>query len=134
VSIPPHTYRAECGACGHRRAWLTGTSYQPDGRIMGAVLPNRPGGPLLDPCPSCGTTDPVHVRRCWNHGPFTDGRWRYVGVAQPGHEHRIPLPAGEWPTPVQLPDRLWPGVDRQADQHDGALPPVGAQLTIGVAA
>jgi hypothetical protein len=133
VSRPRFTYRVECGACGHRRAWLTATAYMPDGRIAGRVTPNSPGGPLDHACPECGTTDPQMVRRCWiKAGPELniDLLWRYVGAEPP----RQPFPTGLWPEPVALADVVYPDPHR-ADEHDplaGPIAPVGQQLAIGV--
>ena len=104
---PRFQYRAECGACGHRRAWRTADHIDDAGQVIGTVTPNSPGGPLDRPCPACGTAEREHVRRCW-HGPHQllkdDSAWRYAGVGLPGQGWRVPLPPGDWPKPVQLPD------------------------------
>ena len=114
---PRFVYRAECGACGHRRAWMTAARYSAEGREIGRVQPNSPGGPMDDPCPSCGTDDKAHVRRCWHgwEGPHVrpenePHRWRYAGVAQPGKGWRVPMPEGPWPEPVQMADEIAPPV------------------------
>lgn len=140
---PRFTYRAECGACGYRRAWLTATSYCSDGTESESVSPSSPGGELDAPCPACGTTEDVHVRRCW-HGPHehrtsteNDGSgravWSYAGVGQPGQGWRVPMPDGAWPDPVQLPDITHPDPARGRDTPDpyaGALPQVGGQMAL----
>lgn len=129
-----HIYRVECGACGLRRVWRTGRAYAHDGRESGSVIPNGPGGPLDAPCPTCGTTDRTHVRRCWVPAAGLAAGWRYVGMAQPDRGYRVDLPDGDWPEPVQLADVTWPDPMVGPDPHAGALPPVGGQLTIQVAA
>jgi len=112
---------AECGACGHRRAFRSGEVFDHHGQCVATNGPGGPGGVLDDPCPACGTTDPDHTHRYWiGAHTYKSGEpvftWRYLGRAQPGRGYRVPHPDGEWPAVVQLPDIHRPDPEADGEQ------------------